>query len=75
MLDVLVFHIIKCVVIEVVVMAIEYNYLIVDSRGSTQSLVLGQGFKTPVYIHTPRWCVVEYPLHWYVAVYISGADI
>ena len=56
-------------------MSIEYNYLIVDSRGATQSVVLGQGFKTPVYIHTPRWCVVEYPLHWYVAVYISGEDI
>ena len=50
-------------VIEVAVMFTgEKN--IVDSGGATYGGELGHGFKFPISIHIPGWCVVDYKVHW-----------
>ena len=62
-------------VIKVTVMSIKEKYLIVDRVGTTYVGELGHGFKPPVYIHIPRWYVMNCPFQWDFEVDILGVLI
>ena len=54
------------------IISIEEIYLIVDSGCAMYGEELGHGFKPPVSIHIPVWCVAYYPVQWDVEVEILG---
>ena len=45
-------------------MTVEEYYLIVDRGGTAYVGELGHGFKLPISIHIPRWCVMDFPVQW-----------
>ena len=49
--------------------------MIVDRGGAAYAVELGRGFKPPVYIYIPIWCVMEFPVQWYFEVEILGVLI
>ena len=53
-------------------MSIDEKYLVVDRGGATYVGELGRGFKPPISIHIPRWCLMDFPVQWDVEVDISG---
>ena len=53
-------------------MSIEEKYLVVERGGATYFGELGHGFKPPISIHIPRWCVMDRPVQWYVELDILG---
>ena len=60
----------QCAVIKVAVMSIGENYLIFDRGGTTYIGELGRGFKPPVSLYIPIWCVMECPVQLDVEVNI-----
>ena len=56
--------------VKLTVMYIEEKYLIVYRVGASYIGYLGHGFKPPVSIHIPIWCVMDYPVQWDVKVEI-----
>ena len=52
-LDILAFHVAKCVVVEVAAMFTKENYFIVDSGGAAYGRELGHIFNKTVSIHIP----------------------
>ena len=60
----LVLQVIKGTTIKVAIMSIKENYFIVDRGGSVDSGEFGNGFKPPISIHLPGWCVMDYPIYW-----------
>ena len=64
----MILHVTKVTVIEVDVLSVEENYFIVDSEGAAYSGDYSHGFNAPLYIHIHGWCVVDYPVQWYVEV-------
>ena len=48
--------------------AVEEKYLIVDRGGAAYVGELDHGFKPPISIHIPRWCVVDCTVQWDVEV-------
>ena len=53
-------------------MSIEEKYLIFYRGGSVYVGSLVHGFKPPLYIHMPIWCVMDCPVQWDVEVEILG---
>ena len=53
-------------------MPVEEKYLIVDKVGAAYIGELGCGFKPPISIHIPRWCVMDFPFQWDFEVDILG---
>ena len=54
------------------VMSTKKYYLIVDRGGAAYVGELGHGFKAPVSIHIPIWCVMDCTVQWDVEVEILG---
>ena len=53
-------------------MSTKEKYMIDDRGGATYVVKLGHGFKPPVSIHIPRWCVMEFPVQCNIEVDILG---
>ena len=73
--DVFVIRTYKFRVIKVAVTSTEENYLIVDRGGTAYVVELGHGFKPPVTIHIPIWCVMDFPVQWNAEVDVFGVLI
>ena len=69
-LDVSALNLSRRAVAEVTVMSIKEKYLIFDRGGTIYVVELGHGFKIPVSIHTPIWCVMDCLVYWDVEVEI-----
>ena len=54
------------------IVSIKEEYLIVDRGGTTYVGELGHGLKSPVSIHVAIWCVMDFPVQWYVVMEILG---
>ena len=50
----------------------EEEYLIVDRGGAAYVGELGHGLKPLISIHIARWCVMDCPVQWDVAMEILG---
>ena len=69
-LDVFAHLLSKCAVVEVTAVSIKEKYLVVYKVGAAYVGKLGHGFYTPVSIHIPIWCVIDFPVQWYIIVQI-----
>ena len=64
----MVFRVKNVMAIKVTVISTKEKFWIVGSGSAANSGYLGHGFKPPVYIHIPRWCVVDYLVQWDIEV-------